>query len=183
MLLPTMVPTLRTYDSLPGVDTRGMAALVAGYGAVWLGFAMLAAAAQVGLSAAGLLDVGGALVSRLLQGGLLVVAGLYQFSRYKDGCQSACLSPMSYFLGRFRPGARGAWGMGLELGLLCLGCCWAIMALGFVGGVMNLAWMGLATLFMVLEKLPQIGRVLTRPAGGVLVAAGIWLLIGDRRGG
>jgi predicted metal-binding membrane protein len=63
--------------------------------------------------------------------------------------------------------------MGAQLGVLCLGCCWALMTLGFVGGTMNLVWMGLATLFMTLEKLPDIGRVLTRPMGYFLIAAGV----------
>lgn len=64
--------------------------------------------------------------------------------------------------------------MGLRLGAVCLGCCWALMALGFVGGVMNLVWMGIATLLMALEKLPQIGRVVTRPLGLVLLAASVF---------
>jgi predicted metal-binding membrane protein len=110
-----------------------------------------------------------------LQGGLLIVAGLWQFTGAKTNCQSVCLTPMSYFLGRFRPGASGGARMGLELGLYCVGCCWAIMALGFVGGVMNLAWMGLATVFMVLEKLPEVGHVLRLPAGALLTVGGLSL--------
>ncbi|MBS0123066.1 DUF2182 domain-containing protein [Thetidibacter halocola] len=183
MMLPTMLPVLRTYQRLPVADTHGMAGLIGGYLAIWGGFAVLAAGAQVGLSALGWLDASGAVTLAAVQGGLLVIAGLYQFSQYKDSCQSACLSPMSFFIGRYRPGTRGAVRMGLELGALCVGCCWAIMALGFVGGVMNLAWMGLATLFMVLEKLPQVGRVLTRPAGGVLVASGAWVALQGFTGG
>ena len=73
---------------------------------------------------------------------------------------------------RWQPGAASAFGMGLHLGVFCLGCCWALMALGFVGGTMNLIWMGLATVFMALEKLPDIGRYLTRPAGHALLLAG-----------
>ena len=70
----------------------------------------------------------------------------------------------------------GAWRNGLRLGLVCLGCCWALMALAFVGGVMNLAFMGLATLVMVLEKLPELGRYLTRPLGAALLCASAWVL-------
>ena len=83
---------------------------------------------------------------------------------------------MTFFMERWRPGVSRAFIMGAQLGALCLGCCWALMLLGFVGGTMNLLWMGAATLFMVLEKLPDIGRRLTRPAGWVLiVAAGLML--------
>ena len=83
---------------------------------------------------------------------------------------------MAWFLGRWRPGAAGGARMGAGLGAYCVGCCWGIMALGFAGGVMNMLWMGLATLFMVLEKLPQIGHRLTRPAGGLLIAGGLAVL-------
>jgi predicted metal-binding membrane protein len=82
--------------------------------------------------------------------------------------------PMTFFMERWAPGAARAFRMGVELGALCLGCCWALMALAFVGGTMSLLWMGAATLFMVLEKLPDLGRSLTRPAGVVLIAAGVF---------
>jgi len=67
--------------------------------------------------------------------------------------------------------------MGLGLGAFCVGCCWGFMALGFVGGVMSLLWMGLATLFMVFEKLPDIGHRVTKPAGALLIAAGLAVII------
>lgn len=181
MMLPTMVPTLTTYERLskrlPDA-AGGWGGLVAGYMIVWIGFALLAAGAQVALSRAGLLNAYGQANATALQAGLLVLAGAYQFSKSKAACQSACLSPMSYFLGRFRPGARGGVQMGLELGAYCVGCCWAIMALAFVGGVMNVAWMGLATVFMVLEKLPQIGQALRYPSGILLILSGLalWLV-------
>ena len=79
---------------------------------------------------------------------------------------------MSYFLGNWRTGAVGGLRMGLGLGAFCVGCCWGFMALGFVGGVMSLLWMGLATLFMVIEKLPQIGHYVTKPAGVALILGG-----------
>jgi predicted metal-binding membrane protein len=82
---------------------------------------------------------------------------------------------MSYFLGHWRPGAAGGLRMGLGLGAFCAGCCWGFMALGFVGGVMSLLWMGLATLFMVLEKVPEIGHRVTRPIGAGLIFAGLGL--------
>jgi predicted metal-binding membrane protein len=80
---------------------------------------------------------------------------------------------MTYFLGHWRPDFAGGLRMGLGLGAYCVGCCWGFMALGCVGGMMSLLWMGLATLFMVLEKLPQIGHHCRKPAGALLIAGGI----------
>jgi predicted metal-binding membrane protein len=84
-----------------------------------------------------------------------------------------------YFLGQWRTGALGGLRMGLGLGAFCVGCCWGFMALGFVGGVMSLLWMGAATLFMVIEKLPQLGAFVTRPMGYALIAAGLGLGISN----
>lgn len=167
MMLPTFLPALRTYLGLGAVgasDGRGAAALIAGYVAVWIGAASVGAAAQMAL--ARLPEVAGA------EAGLLVLAGLYQFSRMKSACLSKCRMPLTFFMERWRPGALHAFRMGAELGVICLGCCWALMALGLIGGAMNLLWMGAATLFMALEKLPDIGRPLTRPAGWALIGAG-----------
>jgi predicted metal-binding membrane protein len=110
--------------------------------------------------------------SPFVAGGLLMTVGAFQFTRAKEICHGVCHSPMIYFLGHWRTGLKGGLRMGLGLGAFCVGCCWGFMALGFVGGVMNLAWMGLATLFMVIEKLPQVGHVVTKPAGVVLMVAG-----------
>jgi len=175
MMLPGFVPALATFRDLAAAgagEAGASAALVAGYLAVWLAAAAVGAGAQSALAGAALLNPGGALISPLASAGLLIVAGLYQFSGAKSACLSRCRHPLTYFLGRWRPGARAAFGMGAELGLVCLGCCWALMALAFVGGTMNLMWMGLATLFMAAEKLPEIGRPLTRPAGIGLILAG-----------
>jgi len=106
-----------------------------------------------------------------MSGGLLMLAGAYQFSALKAACLAKCRAPLTFFMQHWE---EGAWRNGLRLGLVCLGCCWALMALAFVGGVMNLAFMGLATAIMVIEKLPDLGRWLTRPLGGVLLAGGLW---------
>ncbi|MGP6088794.1 DUF2182 domain-containing protein [Antarctobacter jejuensis] len=180
MMLPTFLPVLTAHQKLSNqlpAPMESRLGLVGGYLSVWLAVSVVAALAQISLSRAGLLDQLGAVQSALLQGGLLLLAGLWQFTDAKSRCQSVCLTPMSYFLGRFRPGLTGGLRMGAELGLACVGCCWAIMALGFVGGVMNLVWMGLATLFMVFEKLPAVGGMLRLPAGIALTFAGlaVWL--------
>ena len=171
MMAPTALPAFATYDDLPG--TR-LWPLVAAYLLVWLGFSVLAAGVQMALFRAELVSDFGDSRSTTLSAGLLLLAGLYQFSPAKEACLSKCRAPLMFFMQHFE---EGPWRNGLRLGAVCLGCCWALMLLAFVGGVMNLAFMGLATLIMVLEKLPEIGRWLTRPLGGVLIASAIWLVI------
>ncbi len=174
MMAPTVLPALATYDDLgqSGASTA-MWRLVAGYLAIWLGYSFLAAGAQMTLFAAGLLDPLGQSAAAWLSACLLAGAGLYQFSALKESCLSKCRHPLTFFIAHYE---EGPWRNGLRLGLVCLGCCWALMALAFVGGVMNLAFMGLATVLMVLEKLPEIGQRITRPLGfGLIAAAGLVL--------
>ena len=175
MMLPTMIPTLKTYEDLmesANGSRAGWLGLLAGYSLVWIAFALLIAAAQLALLYGGVIDMLGIPRSRWVAGGLLVAVGLFQFTRFKESCHGVCHSPMGYFLSHWRPGAGGGLRMGLGLGAYCVGCCWGFMALGFVGGMMSLLWMGLATVFMVVEKLPQIGHYVIRPMGVVLVLAG-----------
>lgn len=175
MMLPTMVPTLTTYEDLmttAGGTRAGWLGVLLGYALVWAGFAAAIAGVQLALLYGGLIDMLGIATSPVLSGALLVAVGGFQFSRTKAVCHGVCHSPMGYFLGRWRPGAAGGLRMGLGLGVYCLGCCWGFMALGFAGGMMNLAWMGLATVFMVLEKLPALGHRLVRPMGALLILAG-----------
>jgi predicted metal-binding membrane protein len=177
MMLPTFVPALRCFLDLSqtgATNALGAVALVLGYVVIWLAAAFVGAGAQYGLSQAGLVGLNGASLSGWLTAALLLGAGAYQFSGVKEACLAKCRMPLSFFMERWAPGTPRALRMGLELGALCLGCCWALMALGFIGGTMNLLWMGAATLFMTLEKLPDIGRWLTRPVGFVLIAAGVF---------
>ncbi len=181
MMLPTALPVLAAFRDLSRgqeADTGsvGLAVFTSGYVAVWLGFAAFAAVMQVALAGSGLLDIGGR-VSNLLAVGLLIGAGLYQLTPMKAMCLAHCRTPMMTLMARWRAGLRGAFRMGLGNGLFCLGCCWALMLLAFVGGMMNLVWMGVATVLMALEKLPRLGRPLTFPLGIVLVSAGALLLV------
>lgn len=178
MMLPTLVPTLNSYEDLirSANGTRaGWLAVLLGYFIVWVGFAALISVVQVGLIALGAVDALGVASSVWVAAALLVVVGLFQFSRAKEVCHGVCHAPMMYFLGHWRPGFGGGLRMGLGLGVFCVGCCWGFMALGFVGGVMSLLWMGLATIFMIFEKLPSIGHHVTKPMGAVLVLAGVAL--------
>lgn len=176
MMLPTMVPTLRSYETLmrSANGTRaGWLGVLLGYFAIWVAFAALIAGAQLLLLAAGMIDLLGIAKSPYIAAALLIAVGTFQFSRVKDRCHGVCHSPMTYFMGQWKTGFGGGLRMGLGLGSYCVGCCWGFMVLGFAGGVMNLLWMGLATLFMIFEKLPQIGHRLLKPTGVMLIAGGL----------
>jgi len=180
MMLPTMIPTLRSYEDLmvSADGTRaGFLGVILGYFVVWVAFAALIAAVQISLMFAGVIDMLGIATSRWVTAGLLILVGLFQFTRAKEICHGVCHSPMMYFLGHWKTGFQGGVRMGLGLGVFCVGCCWGFMVLGFIGGVMSLLWMGAATLFMVLEKLPQIGHVITKPMGVALIAGGLLVIV------
>jgi predicted metal-binding membrane protein len=168
MMAPTALPAFAVYDQLGSATQTAFWHLVAGYFAVWLGFSVLAGLAQSALFATGLIGELGQSRSKALSALLLASAGAYQFSALKDACVSRCRAPLTFFMQHWD---EGPWRNGLRLGLDCLGCCWALMLLAFVGGTMNLGFMGLAMLLMTLEKLPDIGRHLTRPLGAILLLA------------
>lgn len=172
MMAPTALPAFATYDVLSSVTATGFGKLLAGYLAAWLGFSALAAGAQMALSDLGLIDGLGQSLSLPLTMALLIGAGAWQFTALKDACLSRCRAPLNFFIQFWD---EGPFRNGLRLGLDCVGCCWALMLLAFVGGTMNLGFMGLAMVLMMLEKLPDIGRHLTRPLGAILIAAGLAL--------
>ena len=175
MMLPTMVPTLRSYEDLmiSANGTRiGWLGVLLGYSIVWVLFSTVISSIQLGLLYLNVVDMMGKVKSLWLSAALLTAAGAFQFTRAKEICHSVCHSPMSYFVGHWRVGFEGGLRMGLSLGAFCVGCCWLFMVLGFAGGVMNFLWMGLATLMMVLEKLPQLGHFLVKPLGLLLILSG-----------
>lgn len=181
MMGPTFVPTMRAYEDLivsANGSRPGSIGVVLGFFVVWVGFAGLIAFTQYSLINIGLLTSMGQSVSKLFSSALLVAAGLYQFTSLKDRCLAHCRSPMFQFLAHWRPGFFGGVYMGLHHGVYCVACCWGLMVIGFVGGTMDLLWMGGATLMMTLEKLPDLGRYLTRPLGAALIVWGLIVLVG-----
>lgn len=177
MMAPTAVPVLASLlDVLKGRAGSRWWAFLGGYLAVWSGFAFGAALLQWWLLGLGLVDRHGQAGSRL-SATVLVVAGAYQFSAIKQRCLSECVSPMTFFLRHWRDGARGAVRMGLRHGATCVGCCWALMLLGFVGGLATWWLMPMATALMVVEKLPAVGRRVTVPLGSALMGAGVLVLL------
>jgi predicted metal-binding membrane protein len=149
-----------------------------GYLLAWVGFALTATSAQWALDRAALLTPTMKSASNVLGGTVLIVAGLYQWTPIKDACLSYCRSPLLFIQrqGGFRSDAAGAMVLGLRHGLYCIGCCWALMALLFVGGVMNLLWIAALAILVLLEKVTRFGRFLARAAGVVFIGGGLWLL-------
>ena len=174
MMLPTVLPTFAAYDDLGQSAETDLPLFAAGFLSVWAGFSVFAAGLQMLLFHFDLVSSFGDSRSVWLTVALLSVAGIYQFSALKDACLSKCRAPVTFFMQHWE---EGHWQMGLRLGMTCLGCCWALMLLAFVGGVMSLAFMGLATLIMTLEKLPDIGRWLNKPLGIALLGGAAWVAL------
>ena len=175
MMIPAAVPTILLYARVRrhhGTSVAPTWLFVAGYLAVWTAFGIVAAAVQSRLNGGAM-----ALASPRAAAVLLIAAGLYQLSPLKDRCLGACRSPASFIARHSRPGPAGALRLGLLHGLFCLGCCWLIMALLFVGGVMNLAWVALLTVAVSAEKLLSSGQAVARATGFVLLGWGGWLLL------
>jgi predicted metal-binding membrane protein len=184
MMLPTALPLVVLFMRFrrsrhPHLAAGGAtAALVLGYLAAWFAFGAAAAALQYGLEHAGALTpVMGRLRSAAAGGAVLLAAGLFQLSALKRACLARCRSPLMFLMTRWREGRPGPFVMGLDHGLFCLGCCWALMLVMFVAGVMNLAWMAALTVLMTLEKVVPRGDLLARAAGLALLAGGAWLLV------
>lgn len=157
------------------------AIFLGGYVAAWTGFSVLASGAQWGLHRAALLSPMGVGTSPILGGLLLLAAGLFQWTPFKKACLAHCRSPMGFLVTHWREGRRGAFVMGLWHGIYCTGCCWLLMALLFVAGVMNLLWIAALTAFVLVEKLVAGGDRFRRAGGAVLAVAGIaTLLLGVR---
>lgn len=182
MMLPSAAPAVLLYArvaSLGGTDGRpASGSFLAGYLLVWGAYSLIAATLQMGLEKAALLAPA-AMVSqnRWLTGGILVAAGLYQIGPLKNVCLRHCRNPAQFLSRHHHPGAAGAVRMGLIHGSYCVGCCWLLMALLFVGGIMNLAWIALLTLAVALEKLLPHGRLIGIAAGLACILWGGTLLL------
>jgi len=182
MMLPSAAPIVLMFA---GINRRRAASggvsvpaglFVAGYLIVWTAFSLLAAVAQWGLQRLAAVSADTLTATPALGGAILIVAGIYQFTPLKSACLSQCQSPLGFVLNQWREGARGAVVMGLRHGMFCLGCCWTLMALLFVAGVMNLLWVAAIAAFVLVEKLVPAGRLVSYTAGSLLIAFGRWVL-------
>jgi predicted metal-binding membrane protein len=181
MMVPSAAPTILLFGQ---VQRRALAQgqsaaltpigiFAAGYLLVWLGFSLLAVLAQWALQQNGLISPAGmGSRSRWLSASVLIGAGLYQLSPFQNLCLSHCRSPAAFLSRYWRPGAWGALRLGVLHGAYCVGCCWMLMALLFVGGVMNLAWIAGLTLLVMAQKLLPGGRWIARACGTALLAWG-----------
>lgn len=182
MMIPSAAPMVLTYAAIRRkrhATERPLAPtawFLAGYIGVWTGFSVLATAVQWGLHEAALLSPMMVSASSALGGLLLVAAGIFQWTPLKRACLKRCRSPLGFLLADWQEGNAGALRMGLEHGSYCVGCCWALMALLFVAGVMNLLWVAAIAGFVLLEKLAPAGPWIGRVGGLALVGWGVWLL-------
>lgn len=184
MMAPSAAPMILMYAR---VGRQGKAAgkplaatgwFAAGYFLAWIGFCLAATLVQWAVERAALLDSRMASASNLFGGIVLIAAGLYQWTPLKDVCLVQCQTPLQFLMrhGGFRGDVPGCLLLGLRHGAYCVGCCWVLMALLFVGGVMNVLWIALLALLVLLEKLTPFGRWVARAAGVACVAAGVLML-------
>lgn len=182
MMLPSASRTILLYGTLVrkngerGTVLPGVWIFTSGYVVVWTAFSLLATILQVALEQMSLVTPMMVSANKAMSAAILIAAGIYQWLPFKEVCLSKCQNPLQFLVARWRPGAGGAFRMGAENGVYCVGCCWAIMLLLFVAGVMNLIWVALITAFVFIEKLRP-GKLASGIAGVVLVLAGIALLI------
>jgi predicted metal-binding membrane protein len=178
MMLPSATPLLLLIARINyGRFSRERAALATGvfglgYIAVWIGFSLLATLAQWGLLEARLVSPMMDSASPFLSAALLATAGTYEFTPLKHACLARCRSPLSVLMTQWREGYPGAFAMGLRQGAYCTGCCWLLMALLFVFGVMNLIWIAALSVLVLLEKLLRQPRWFSQATGVALLAWG-----------
>jgi len=183
MMIPSASPMILLFAGVArqrevrNVPTASVAVFTLGYLLVWALYATIAAVAQWQLHRLALLSPTMAAASPILGGGLLLLAGIYQWLPLKAACLSHCRSALGFFSNHWREGNWGALLMGVEHGTYCVGCCWALMALLFVAGVMNLLWVALIAAFVLVEKLLGGGRPFRRISGGLLAASGLWIIL------
>ncbi|MCH7554103.1 MAG: DUF2182 domain-containing protein [Chloroflexi bacterium] len=183
MMLPSAAPMILTFSAFNRRRREGQGpfvptgVFVLGYVIVWAGFAFVATSAQGGLRSASLLSPMLVSSSPYFGGPLLMLAGVFQFSSIKYACLTKCRTPLGFIMTEWREGTRGALTMGVRHGVYCLGCCWILMALLFVLGVMNLLWIAALAAVVLLEKVMPRGVPVSRLAGVLLILWGA-LVIG-----
>jgi predicted metal-binding membrane protein len=184
MMTPSVAPMVLLYAAAgrnAAATGRPLAAtgwFVAGYLSVWIAFSLAATGAQWTLTRLALLTPMMASASGVFGGLVLIAGGLYQWSPLKDACLSQCQTPLGFLMSRggFRSDPHAAVRLGAQHGAYCVGCCWVLMALLFVGGIMNPLWIAGLTILILAEKIVPMGRLIPRVAGAVMAIAGVVLL-------
>ena len=183
MMVPSAVPTVMMYAAVARKAARDRTVVpptvvfVSGYITLWTLFCLVATLAQWGLEQAALLSPLMVTTSPAIGSGLLIGAGVYQFTPIKRACLHHCRSPAYFLSEHWRAGITGAFRMGLEHGAFCVGCCWVLMGLLFVGGVMNLLWIAAIATFVFAEKLIPLpdSPIPARLTGGAMILGGLIL--------
>jgi predicted metal-binding membrane protein len=181
MMLPSASPLLLLYGAAARRTARDTAsrqiyALAAGYLFVWAAFSLAATVLQRWLASLLLVSPMMEASSASVGAALLLIAGVYQLTPIKRACLRTCRSPLGFLMSRWRAGWSGAFGLGAEHGVYCVGCCWALMLLLFAGGVMNLTVIVAVTALVAFEKLAPAGLQAARISGALLLASGVWML-------
>jgi predicted metal-binding membrane protein len=178
MMLPSAAPMILLYGTIArrklemGNLVAGIGVFSLGYLAVWAAFTFAAVGLQFALEHAALLSPMMVMTSRVLAALVVIGVGLYQWTPLKQACLRRCRSPLEFIMTEWREGTRGALTMGMRHGAFCVGCCWMLMLLLFVGGVMNMAWIAGIALFVLVEKLAPAGHWIGRVAGVALIVWG-----------
>jgi len=180
MMLPSAAPMLSTYARIASAREGSRAYHVwmfaAGYFVVWTAFSLAATMLQYALQSAAIIS--NSLRTTSVAGGIiLAAAGIYQLTPLKNVCLKRCRTPIGFFMTNWRDGVSGAFKMGLEHGWFCIGCCWMLMALLFVAGVMNLAWVAAISVLVLAEKAAPFCRAIALASGVAMIAAGLVLVI------
>lgn len=183
MMMPSASPVLLLFAGMQrGRGAQRIPGAVflfgAGYVLVWTAFSALAALAQWAFHQAALLSPSMTLSSARVGGAILIAAGVYQLTPLKGACLTHCRTPLGFLMGHWRDGGLGALRMGIGHGAYCLGCCWALMCVLFVVGVMNLVWVAALAIFVLVEKVGPAGAIVARAAGALMIAAGVvvWIV-------
>jgi predicted metal-binding membrane protein len=179
MMLPSAAPMMLSFATLNRKRNEGGRTLLFGaaYVALWAAFGGVATLTQWVLQSFGLITPMIVSTSATLSAALLLIAGVFQFSPIKRACLRACRSPLGFLMSDWRDGLTGAWRMGIRHGLYCLGCCWALMLLLFVGGAMNLLWIAALAGLVAIEKMAPRGELVAHILGGILIGAGVVRLV------
>ena len=184
MMTPSAAPTLLLFHNLKRIGSERNRALyytylfLSGYLIVWALFSLIACILHKFFDNSSITDIGMMQIRSIqFSGTLLIAAGIYQFTPLKNACLEKCRTPIDFLSSNNRKGAKGSFIMGAHHGLFCLGCCWALMALLFVGGVMNLFWITGLALYVLIEKIIIKARWLDKIMGLILIVFGIFLFL------
>ena len=179
MMLPTFHAHARIHQDIRSKESwpSHTFVLVLGFLLIWSILVVIGAFSQHALAANDLIDSSGRQTSLVGSALVLLFAGAYQFSSLKRACMTQCASPMHYFFKYWRDHHIGALQMGVHLGALCIGCCWALMALAFVGGTMNVFWMAILTGLMIFDKQHYFNQQWSTSVGWTLIVTGALVFV------